>query len=57
MSNEIKNEVLSFRGNRTVWVKFMSVVKKNRVEVWKALEPLLKSYIKNKKEVKKWYIN
>lgn len=37
---------ISFKGNRDIWQDFMYKVKKKKEQVWEALEPMLKEYIK-----------
>lgn len=44
MQND-NDEVITFRGNRDVWIDFVSKVKKKRKTVWDVLEELLKKSI------------
>lgn len=39
------DEVVTFRGNRDVWIDFVAKVKKKRKKVWEVLEELLKEFI------------
>lgn len=40
--------LISFRGNRDLWLDFTHQVRKNKTEVWEVLEPVLKQYVKKK---------
>ena len=39
-------DVITFKGDRDVWIDFVSKVKKQRKQVWEVLEPLIKKYLK-----------
>jgi len=39
-------DIITFKGNRYIWIDFVSKVKKQKKQVWEALEPLLKEYIR-----------
>jgi len=42
-------ELISLRGERDLWIDFVTKVKKDRKEVWEVLSALINSYLKNKK--------
>ena len=42
-------ETITIKGDRDVWIDFVSKVKKKRKSVWSVLEPMIKSYIKGDK--------
>ncbi|MBS3096905.1 hypothetical protein J4480_05710 [Candidatus Woesearchaeota archaeon] len=44
----MEKDILTFRGDRNVWIDFVSKVKKDRKEVWEVLSKLISKYIKNK---------
>lgn len=44
----MEKDILTFRGDRNVWIDFVSKVKKDRKEVWGVLSKLISKYIKNK---------
>jgi len=39
-------DTLTFKGDREVWIDFVSKIKKQRKQVWEVLKPLIKNYIK-----------
>lgn len=39
-------DIITFKGDREIWIDFIAKVKKQRKQVWWVLEPLLKNYIK-----------
>ena len=41
-----KKEIITFRGNRDLWIDFVAKVKKERKQVWQVLEKFIKSYLK-----------
>ncbi len=41
-------EIITFRGERDLWIDFVAKVKKERKEVWEVLESLIKQYLKKK---------
>jgi len=45
-------DVISLRGRRRLWISFTNRLRINKIEVWEALEPLLKQYLRAKKGVK-----
>lgn len=45
-------EVLTFRGNRDLWIDFVAKIKKERKEVWDVLGEMIKKYLKNDKRIK-----
>jgi hypothetical protein len=47
MSDE--QTITIFCRDRNLWIDFVSVVKKQKKEIWNVLEPLLKKYIKEEK--------
>ena len=56
LSNNMINkekEIITLRGERNLWIDFVSIVKKERKEVWEVLAPLLSEYVKNKQKEKK----
>ena len=44
----MNKDVITLRGDRNVWIDFVSKVKKDRKEVWEVLSKLISKYIKNK---------
>jgi hypothetical protein len=47
MNNE--KDVITFRGDRDVWIDFVSKLKKERKEVWEVLSKLIHQYLQDKK--------
>jgi hypothetical protein len=41
-----KKDVITFKGNRELWIDFISKVKKERKTVWDVLEALIQNYLK-----------
>ena len=41
-------ERISLRGNRDVWIDFTNKVRKERKQIWRVLEPMLKNYLKGR---------
>jgi len=41
-------DIITFRGNRDIWIDFVAKIKKNRKTVWEILEKFIKDYLKNK---------
>lgn len=39
-------DVITFKGDRIIWIDFIAKIKKQRKQVWEVLEPLIKNYIK-----------
>lgn len=39
-------EVITFRGNRDLWIDFVAKVKKKRKKVWQVLEVFIRNYLK-----------
>lgn len=39
-------EIITFKGDRDVWIDFISKIKKQRKQVWEVLGPLLKRYMR-----------
>lgn len=37
---------ISFKGDRNLWIDFMSCIRKQRKEVWEVLSKLIRDYIK-----------
>ena len=44
----MEKDILTFRGDRNVWIDFVSKVKKDRKEVWEVLSKFISKYIKDK---------
>ena len=42
-------EIITFRGNRDLWIDFVAQIKKDRKQVWEVLEEFIKSYLEIKK--------
>lgn len=40
--------VLTFRGERNLWIDFVAKVKKERKSVWEVLEKFIKDYLKGR---------
>lgn len=43
-------DVITFRGDRDLWIDFVAKVKKDRKQVWEVLEKFIRSYLKTKKK-------
>jgi len=41
-------DVITFKGNRELWIDFVAKVKKQRKKVWDVLKEFIKEYLKNK---------
>lgn len=41
-------DIITLRGERGLWIDFVSKVKKERKEVWDVLSKLIQKYINNK---------
>jgi len=41
-------EVITFRGDRDLWIDFIAKIKKNRKNVWEILEGFIRNYLKSK---------
>jgi len=41
-----EKNVLTFRGERNLWIDFVAKVKKERKNVWEVLEKFIKEYLK-----------
>lgn len=39
-------DVITFRGNRDLWIDFVAKLKKDKKEVWEILEKFIKNYLK-----------
>lgn len=39
-------DIITFRGNRDLWIDFISKIKKERKTVWEVLEKFIKNYLK-----------
>lgn len=46
MKNKQK-EVITLRGDRDLWIDFVSKVKKERKEVWEVLSSFIRKYLQN----------
>jgi hypothetical protein len=46
MANKEKKEIITLRGNRSLWLDFVHKVKKERKQVWEVLEECIKEYLK-----------
>ncbi len=46
----LMREVITFRGDRNLWIDFVAKVKKDRKQVWEVLEKFIRSYLKTKKK-------
>lgn len=42
-------ETITFKGDRNLWIDFVSKVKKQRKQVWEVLEKLLRDYLRQDK--------
>ena len=40
--------IITFRGDRELWIDFVAKVKKNKKQVWQVLKQFIISYIKKK---------
>ncbi|MEX0920479.1 MAG: hypothetical protein WDZ69_02760 [Candidatus Pacearchaeota archaeon] len=43
-----EKEIITFRGNRDLWIDFVSKVKKERKNIWEVLEGFIKTYLRKK---------
>ena len=41
-----KKEIITFRGNRDLWIDFVAKAKKERKQIWEVLEKFIKSYLR-----------
>ena len=41
-------DIITFRGNRDLWIDFIAKVKKNRKKVWEILEKFIRDYLKER---------
>ncbi len=41
-------EVITFKGDRNLWIDFVAKIKKERKQVWEVLEKFIKDYLKKK---------
>ncbi|MDP7182216.1 MAG: hypothetical protein QGF25_07110 [Candidatus Woesearchaeota archaeon] len=46
----MERDVISFRGERELWLDFVHAVRKNREQVWGVLAPVLKEYTKKSRK-------
>ena len=42
-------DVITLRGDRNLWIDFVSKIKKEKKVVWEVLEKFIKKYLKNGK--------
>jgi len=40
-------DIITFRGDRELWIDFVAKIKKERKKVWQVLEGFIKEYLKN----------
>ena len=43
-------DIISFRGERLLWIDFVYKIKKNRKKVWIVLKPIIKKYVEEQGE-------
>ncbi|MEK6820683.1 MAG: hypothetical protein AABX71_03150 [Nanoarchaeota archaeon] len=41
-------DIITFRGNRELWIDFVAKVKKERKKVWQVLEKFIREYLKSR---------
>lgn len=41
----MQKSVITLKGDRDVWIDFVTKVKKSKSKIWSVLEPMLKKYI------------
>lgn len=41
----MQKDVITFKGDRNLWIDFVAKVKKDRKEVWEVLEKFIKKYL------------
>ena len=41
-------DTITLKGDRNLWIDFVSKIKKERKEVWQVLESFIKDYLKKK---------
>ncbi|MDP7199325.1 MAG: hypothetical protein QF486_06970 [Candidatus Woesearchaeota archaeon] len=46
----MERDVISFRGERELWLDFVHAVRKNREQVWDVLKPTLDQYTKKSRK-------
>lgn len=39
-------DIITLKGDRGLWIDFISKIKKNKTQVWLVLKPFIKEYIK-----------
>jgi hypothetical protein len=44
----MSNVVLTFRGDRDLWIKFVNELRMEKKQVWPVLEKFIRSYMKGK---------
>ncbi len=42
-------DIITFRGDRNLWIDFVANIKKDRKQVWQVLEKFIKAYLKRRK--------
>ena len=42
-------DTITLKGDRNLWIDFVSKIKKERKEVWQVLESFIKDYLKKNK--------
>ena len=40
-------DIITFRGDRDLWIDFIAKIKKQRKKVWEVLEGFIRDYLKN----------
>lgn len=41
-------DVITFKGDRDLWIDFVAKIKKERKQIWEVLEKFIKDYLKKK---------
>jgi len=41
-------DVITFKGDRNLWIDFVAKIKKDKKQVWEVLEKFIKDYLKKK---------
>ena len=49
----MKENIISLRGDKELWLEFAIAVKRKREQIWGVLKPFIKKYIKDLEKKKK----
>lgn len=49
----MQKDIMTFRGDRNIWIDFVAKIKKEKKQIWEVLEKLINKYMKKgEKKVK-----